>query len=476
MSYRPLSTRTRAHKRPRLGFGLVIFLVLCTLANGVLIIAYHDRELPRTYLGQLDVSNKSVASLQGVRSNDVLPKTLTFQYGSTTHTLTSAALGLKVDAAASLKTTSVWRRWLPLLSLFRKETLPVYVNTNSTTYAAAVATLSEIFSRTAQPTHVVFDGSSFVISAAQGGYALNTTKLTTLLPSAIRQGAHTITVSVSTSPAPSSTVNLTEAVQTLQRQLDTKVTFAYQGHSVAPSKQDIGGWYTASGQSMSPSSARIAAYVTNLGSRFNITIANPEDLAVGTSYALSKELARNFALVPKNSSTLLRTYCTAVRDVTGSVIDELSGKLAATYNDTRGWNDGGMIAFEHVDTGCQYTVWLSAASDMTDFGAICDDYYNCQVGTNVILNYDRWTSATPPWNSTHGSIEDYRTLMIDHETGHRLGFLDNPTCSGAGQPAPVMMQQSIDLKGCAFNIWPLASEFSHLNSSLGLNPIAASSD
>jgi hypothetical protein len=139
-----------------------------------------------------------------------------------------------------------------------------------------------------------------------------------------------------------------------------------------------------------------------------------------------------------------------------------------TYNDARGWNDGGHIAFEHVRRGCQYTVWMSAAADMTTFGTICDDYYNCQAGHSVVLNYDRWTTATPPWNKTGGSIQDYRTLMIDHETGHRLGFPDNPVCPRKGRPAPVMMQQSMNLHGCVFNIWPRPAEFTRLDHMLNL--------
>lgn len=83
-----------------------------------------------------------------------------------------------------------------------------------------------------------------------------------------------------------------------------------------------------------------------------------------------------------------------------------------------------------------------------------------------MVNYDRWTTATPPWNQTGGNIEDYRVLIISHETGHRLGFLDNPVCPGAGQPAYVMMQQSIDLKGCVFNIWPTQTELAQLKTML----------
>jgi hypothetical protein len=48
-------------------------------------------------------------------------------------------------------------------------------------------------------------------------------------------------------------------------------------------------------------------------------------------------------------------------------------------------------------------------------------------------------------------------MVIDHETGHWIGF-GHSYCSGAGRLAPVMMQQSKGLLGCATNPWPLPGE------------------
>ncbi|HVW34925.1 MAG TPA: DUF3152 domain-containing protein, partial [Acidimicrobiia bacterium] len=55
------------------------------------------------------------------------------------------------------------------------------------------------------------------------------------------------------------------------------------------------------------------------------------------------------------------------------------------------------------------------------------------------------------------TLAEYRAMVVNHETGHWLGF-GHAFCSGPGQPAPVMQQQSMSLQGCAFNSWPLPSE------------------
>jgi hypothetical protein len=109
---------------------------------------------------------------------------------------------------------------------------------------------------------------------------------------------------------------------------------------------------------------------------------------------------------------------------------------------------------------------------MSSFGDICDSLWSCTVHPNVIINYDRWRYASDAWNVAYNSeagnrLDDYRSMVINHETGHWFGF-NHVFCSASGQMAPVMQQQSIDLRGCAFNPWPLATEQTNLRNQLGL--------
>lgn len=155
--------------------------------------------------------------------------------------------------------------------------------------------------------------------------------------------------------------------------------------------------------------------------------------------------------------TRVLTYHVETRGTITASLGEFKSQAASTLGDARGWGQL-KIKFKEVATGGDYTLVLSQASQMTTFSATgCDTTYSCQVGKYVIINQDRWLKTTPSWTNAGGSLRDYRHMVINHETGHYLGH-GHLNCSGKGQLAPLMQQQSIDLQGCKFNAWPLSSE------------------
>lgn len=150
------------------------------------------------------------------------------------------------------------------------------------------------------------------------------------------------------------------------------------------------------------------------------------------------------------------TYDIMTIGVITANIAEFRAQANATLNDGRGWSRLGVV-FQEVQSGGDFTLALSEASQMTSFSSGCGTDYSCRSGRYVIINQDRWLGATPSWNNAGGSLRDYRHMVINHETGHWLGH-GHANCTAAGQPAQVMQQQSIDLQGCAFNPWPTAGE------------------
>jgi hypothetical protein len=158
----------------------------------------------------------------------------------------------------------------------------------------------------------------------------------------------------------------------------------------------------------------------------------------------------------RNAVTRTVNYQVATKGAVSVSLATFKSQVQAIFDDPRGWSRLG-VKFVQVDAGGEFTVHLAQAGTVPTFGAPCDDFYNCNVGNNVIINDDRWIHGTEPWMGAGGSVADYRHLSINHETGHWLGH-GHSFCSSAGQAAPVMQQQSIDLRGCKFNAWPLDSE------------------
>ncbi|WP_278802457.1 DUF3152 domain-containing protein [Bifidobacterium pullorum] len=159
------------------------------------------------------------------------------------------------------------------------------------------------------------------------------------------------------------------------------------------------------------------------------------------------------------------TYCVASRGEVGD-LTEFANTVFSTLNDPRGWPRAGVIFQENEGAdpntdpnACSMTLTLAAADQMTSFSTECSDEYSCRVGNDVVINVDRWNNATEGWLNAGGTVSRYRTMVINHEVGHRLGHLDNElTCSAVNQPAPLMQQQSMDLLGCTPNEWPLDEE------------------
>jgi hypothetical protein len=160
------------------------------------------------------------------------------------------------------------------------------------------------------------------------------------------------------------------------------------------------------------------------------------------------------------------TYSVTTRGNIVANLAEFKAQANASLNDSRGWSRLG-VNFQEVASGGDFTLVLSEASQMTSFSSGCGVDYSCRAGRYVIINQDRWLGATPSWNNAGGSLRDYRHMVVNHEAGHWLGH-DHASCTGVGQPAQVMQQQSIDLQGCAFNPWPTASELWSSQLGIGL--------
>ncbi len=143
-------------------------------------------------------------------------------------------------------------------------------------------------------------------------------------------------------------------------------------------------------------------------------------------------------------------YAVETRGVAGR---RFAAVAARVLGDPRGWSAGGRIRFQRVHRDADFTLYLAAPEQLPALGC-WDTTYSCRSGDNVVINAARWADGTPAFA---GPLRRYRTMVINHEVGHWLGFAHDD-CRAAGARAPVMMQQSMGTGACRPNPWPLADE------------------
>lgn len=157
---------------------------------------------------------------------------------------------------------------------------------------------------------------------------------------------------------------------------------------------------------------------------------------------------------PASAAQVEITYSIADRGVSDAQTALLAVTAQHAYSDPRGWSLWGRVRFTRVAKGGDFTLWLAAPDTMTSFSSECSPQWSCTVGRNVVINEIRFRSGSPYWS---GALDEYRLMIVNHETGHWLGF-DHAACPAPGALGPVMMQQSKGPYPCRPNPWPLAIE------------------
>jgi hypothetical protein len=138
--------------------------------------------------------------------------------------------------------------------------------------------------------------------------------------------------------------------------------------------------------------------------------------------------------------------------------DAAAREVLRALDDNRSWIGIEDVRFQ-LTTASDVDFTISVASPATT-DRLCRPLntvgrLSCRQGRNVVLNADRWHRGPDVYHSSYAdNIDVYRLYLINHEVGHFIGKGHvRPACSSTRR-APVMMQQTFGLRGCAINGWP----------------------
>ena len=127
--------------------------------------------------------------------------------------------------------------------------------------------------------------------------------------------------------------------------------------------------------------------------------------------------------------------------------------LFLILNNDLGWTNVAEKSFQLTSVDDSDYVYIFASPTKTD--ELCapietNSIYSCRNEQNIVLNFFRWQNGAVDFKN---DMETYRIYLINHETGHILGW-GHVGCPKEGAIAPVMMQQSKGTEGCIPYGWP----------------------
>jgi hypothetical protein len=158
-----------------------------------------------------------------------------------------------------------------------------------------------------------------------------------------------------------------------------------------------------------------------------------------------------------------RRFRVAVERGVNEDVAAFADRVEWILGDPRSWIGNGQVRLQRVSgaDAADFTIFLATretAGQMcwrggNDIRVGAHPYTSCRTTGSVIINLDRWRLSAGPYLRARIPLTEYRRYVINHEVGHELGQ-GHQGCPTLGGPAPVMVQQTLTLRGCVPYAWP----------------------
>lgn len=467
MQYKP-SRIVHAWRHTRKRRVAAALLVLFLAFNGIVYLIYKDKTYPGTNINGQAVGSVRYGELpRRVQSLRLIPEKIKAGYGGTSAEVTVSSLGMRVDHEQTAQNLQSSRSWLPVANFFTAQNAPLFIAVEPASFQKKINEMGRGYRKSAANASLTLQSGAFVIRPEVEAQSIDPSGSQARIIDALSRSRTSVELMMRRTPPQVTRASLTPTLQVLEGQRNTAVTIGFQDRSRKLEPAEIGSWFTPGQGSFVLSEQKIADGISDAAMELGVNPDNADSVKAIVRQTIEARKPLTVTLTGKPLNKKAYSYCTAGRGVPETEVKDMTGKIDSVLNAKRGWSLGGNITFSRSERQCDFTIWLSAPAEMQSFGAICDEYWSCAVKPNVIFNHDRWRLTSEAWKKSNGSLDDYKSMVINHEVGHWLGF-EHSTCPAAGAPAPVMQQQSIDLQGCTFNPWPSITERISLRNYLGL--------
>jgi hypothetical protein len=148
------------------------------------------------------------------------------------------------------------------------------------------------------------------------------------------------------------------------------------------------------------------------------------------------------------TTTMKVRFTTIVEPGVNYNLKQFTREIEVYLSDPNGWISRG-YEFEYVTRSPTVVIHLATPAQIHAAGCAQSSLSCAEMnGKHIRLNAARWSGLRP--NHSKLSMDDYRQYMVTHEMGHILGH-DHVPCPGPGEPAPLMMQQTLGIGACTPN-------------------------
>jgi Protein of unknown function (DUF3152) len=151
----------------------------------------------------------------------------------------------------------------------------------------------------------------------------------------------------------------------------------------------------------------------------------------------------------------LIVYAVQVENGVPIAPQDFAAEVDRILADPRGWTADGSRSLQRVEDPALAAFRVVLATPATT-DELCaplrtNGIFSCFNHGVSVINLDRWNLGAEAQSGL--PLPEYRNYVVSHEVGHALGF-GHVACPAPGWPAPVMMQQTKGIDGCAPNPWP----------------------